>query len=108
MPMPMNMMENGPSVPLGEPPDSQPMTLADACDVWLGHVRRALRDGTSREEMTLIGATFKAVEMEIQNSMAAQGAAPGGESAPPEAGPGDETQDVGAGAGEPMEDQYRR
>ena len=105
--MPLNTAENGPAVPLGEPPDAQPTTLADACEQFLGHARRAMRDGVQPDEFQLLGATFKSISMEMKATMARQsaggaGGAPGDFQQP--AGPSNETQDYGSAAGAtPME-----
>jgi len=105
MTMAANMPENGPAVPLGEPPDRNPTTLADAADQWVGHVRRALMDGASQDEMRVIGAAFKSVDMMIQQAMAAAGpAGPGAPQGQPGAPP-DATSDYGDGGGTPMDER---
>lgn len=108
--MPLNTIENGPAVPLGEPPDARPVGLAEAAEQFLSHIRRAVRmDGVQPDEMRIIGATFQAVKMEIQAAMARQSAMGAGGGAPGEfqqpEGPSNETQDYGASPGAvPLED----
>jgi len=107
--MPLNTAENGPAVPLGEPPDARPVGLAEASEQWLSQIRRAVRaDGVQPDEMQIIAATFQAVKMEIRAAIARQSAGgagvPGAPAVPGQQGPSTETQDYGTAQGaEPME-----
>lgn len=105
----LNSIENGPAVPLGEPPDARPVGFPEACEQFVGHCRRAfLGDGIQPDEMRIIAATFQSVKMLMREAIARQsaGGAAGapGEFQPP-AGPSNETQDFGTAQGAvPLED----